>query len=117
MTAQALDDRTFLVDGRPYLNARQAAIYCGFEPAPLGTRRQDDPQMRAFGTWASSRGLRTQPGRLVYRRTDLDAAIQRTTPGATSDAVRAARQLARDDVADRRRQARRLTLESVKGGV
>jgi hypothetical protein len=89
----------------PYLNARQAAIYCGFEPGPRGTVVRTDPQMKAFFSWASSRGVRSTPGRQgLYRRADLDAAIQGTR-GAPAEAIAAAQRQARLDVADRRRRA------------
>jgi hypothetical protein len=95
------DDRAFLTDGRRYLNVRQAAIYCGYDVAPVGTRHRDDPGLRRFYAWASTRGLHTQPGRAVYLRSDLDAAITRQ-PAATA-AVDQARQLARQDAAAFRR--------------
>jgi hypothetical protein len=102
MTAYDLDDRSFLTDGRPFLNSRQSAVYCGFEPRP-GLSPREDQQMRRFYAWASSRGLHRQPGRAVYRRADLDAAIANQQP--TSPAIERMRRLARQDVADRQRIA------------
>jgi hypothetical protein len=99
------DARAFLVDGRPYLNVRQAAVYCGFEPAP--GRTAHDKQLRAFTGWAARRGIHPQPGRAVYARADLDNAIQHKPgePPPTRD-LDAMRKLAREDVADRRRRSR-----------
>jgi len=106
--AVAVDDRTFLTDGRLYLNARQAALYCGYEPTP-GRAARDDKQMKAFYSWTLSHGVRPQPGRAVYKRTELDAAIA-GRPGAIGAGAEAMAKLARADVADRRRRARRFTL-------
>lgn len=106
MTASALleDDRSYLTDGRPYLTAPQAACYVGYAPTP-GLAARADKQMKCFYMWAASRGVHPQPGRAVYRRADLDAAItRRALPQATGD-LEAMRQLARADVAERRRLA------------
>jgi hypothetical protein len=85
-----------------WLNTRQAARYVGYEPGdgPLSA----DPQIRCFYAWCVSRGVHQQPGRAVYAQADLDAAISGTTPEAP--ALARMRQLARQDVADRRRRAR-----------
>jgi hypothetical protein len=82
-------------DDRPYLNTRD-------EPGtgPLAA----DPQIRCFYAWAISRGLKQQPGRAVYSRADLDAAV--TGRPANAPALERMRQLAKQDVADRRRRAR-----------
>jgi hypothetical protein len=100
------EDRGFLTDGRPYLNARQAAIYCGFEPQARGAVVRTDRQMKSFFSWACSRGIRTEAGRAVYARAALDAAISQKSGAAQSAAVAAAGQQARDDVADARRRWR-----------
>jgi len=100
------EDRSFLSDGRPYLNARQAAIYCGFEPGPRGQGVRTDPQMKSFFSWASSRGIRTEPGRAVYCRAKLDAAIRQRTGEDRAAAIAAVQQQARDFVADIRRRSR-----------
>jgi hypothetical protein len=101
------DDRAFLTDGRPYLNVRQAAIYCGFEAGPVGTRRRTDPAIRRFHDWAYRHGLRMQPGRDVFRRVDLDATIARQ-PAPTPEIDRA-RALAHQDAAAFRRGPRAVT--------
>lgn len=114
MTAPAPleDDRGFLTDGRPYLTAAQAALYVGYAPTP-GLPARGDKQMKAFYMWAASRGVHPQPGRAVYRRADLDAAItRRPHPQSTHD-LETMRQLARADVAERRRRFRQLTKEPV----
>jgi hypothetical protein len=102
-----VDDRAFLTDGRPYLTTAQAALYCGFTPTP-GVALSKDPQVRGFYGWCLSRGVRQQPGRAVYRRADLDAAIAGQVPETPERAEARTRmlQLARQDVADRRRRAR-----------
>lgn len=91
-----------MTDDRQWLNTRQAARYVGYEPGdgPLAA----DPQVRCFYSWALSRGVKRQPGRAVYARRDLDAAISGQAPD--SPALEHMRQLARQDVADRRRRAR-----------
>lgn len=106
MTAPAAlaDDRSYLTDGRPYLNARQAAVYCGYEPTP-GRPAGQDPQMKRFYGWAALRGLHPQPGRSVYRRAELDAAIARR-PLAPSADLEAMRRLAKSDAADSQRRMR-----------
>jgi hypothetical protein len=87
-----------------WLNTRQAAAYVGYEPGtgPLA----QDPQIRCFYAWCRARGVHQQPGRAVYAQADLDAAISGTTPEAPAPALARMRQLARQDVADRRRRAR-----------
>jgi hypothetical protein len=101
------DDRSFLTDGRPYLTTRQAAIYIGYDPGtgPLAK----DSQIRCFYTWAVSRGIRQQPGRTVYLRSDLDAAVRGTSPDGPE--LERMRKMAREDVADRRRRA----LQALRG--
>ena len=101
------EDRAFLTDGRPYLTTRQAAMYVGYAPGegPLAK----DPQVHCFYAWAMSHHVRQQPGRAVYLRSDLDAAV-RGTPVPSPDRERMRermRQLAREDVAERRRRALR----------
>jgi hypothetical protein len=93
----------------PYLNTRAAAAYVGFAPGegPLAK----DSQVRCFYAWCLSRGVHQQPGRAVYLRADLDAAVTGTR--ADAPALERMRQLARQDVADRRRRAR-LTLRTRK---
>jgi len=112
MTAPAPldDDRAFLTDGRPYLTAAQAALYVGYAPT-AGLLARADKQMKAFYMWAASRGVHPQPGRAVYRRSDLDAAITRR-PASTGD-LEMMRALARDDVAERRRRQARATWRRV----
>ena len=105
MTAPALeDDRRFLTDGRQWLNSRQAAVYCGYTPTP-GVPVAKDREMRRFLSWAHLRGLHVQPGRSVYRRADLDAAITRRPVASTAD-LEAMRRLAQSDAADARRRSR-----------
>jgi hypothetical protein len=86
----------------PWLNTRDAARYVGYHPGEGPLAR--DPQIRCFYAWALSRGVTQQPGRAVYSRADLDAAI--SGQPATTPALERMRQLARQDVADRRRRAR-----------
>ena len=105
-TAPALeDDRAFFTDGRPYLTTRQAALYVGYAPT-AGRLARDDREMWKFYKWAALRHVHPQPGRSVYRRADLDAAIQRRPVAANDASLETMRRLAQSDVADRRRQAR-----------
>jgi hypothetical protein len=103
MTPAALEDvRPFWE--LPYLNARQAAIYCGYEPVRDPTIRHDK-QLKAFYAWAASRGVHPLPGRSVWRRADLDAAMTRR-PLVPSADLEAIRRLAQSDAADHRRRTR-----------
>ena len=90
-----------------WLNTRQAAAYVGYEPTP-DLPLAKDPQVRCFYAWAMSHHVRQQPGRAVYAKADLDAAIT-GKPVETPERAAARermQQLARQDVADRRRRAR-----------
>jgi hypothetical protein len=69
-----------------YLNARQAAAYIGYEVAERdehGTRlpSRDDKGMRAFYEFARRHPItKKHRGRcLLFRRADLDAAIEKST--------------------------------------
>jgi hypothetical protein len=70
-------DTSFFTDGRPYLTSRQAALYVGYTPRGDGALHRDDPAMRAFYEWIRrARVPKLHRGRIVlFRRTDLDAAI------------------------------------------
>jgi hypothetical protein len=50
---------------RKFLTTRQAADYCGF-----------GVKVRSFYEWARRRGVKQCRGRAVWRRTDLDTAIE-----------------------------------------
>ena len=66
-----MTDRSFLTDGRPYLNAKQAAEFVGY----------DHDKLRAFYDWTYRHGVKQTPGAGLYRRADLEAAIEGTAPG------------------------------------
>jgi hypothetical protein len=71
--------------GEPYLNARQAAAYVGYEPGvdgegqPLPTA--DDKAMRAFYQFVRRHKVETKRAgrRLLFRKSSLDRAIERST--------------------------------------
>jgi hypothetical protein len=89
-------DRTFLTDGRPYLNTRQAALYVGYEPDESKSHRRD-PQIRAFYEWCRRRGVQQQPGRAVWKRADLEAGVARQVPSGDEDGLDAMREMAHRD--------------------
>jgi hypothetical protein len=67
-------DLRFFSDGRPYLNAWQAALYVGYDvQAPEST----DRAVRSFLEWARQRGMPTlhRGRRVLFRRVDLDRAL------------------------------------------
>jgi hypothetical protein len=73
MSAPPLD-RSFLTDGRPYLNAWQAAMYIGCD---ITTATRDDRALQTFYEWARrNRVPKMHRGRcLLFRRVDLDRAV------------------------------------------
>ena len=80
-------DRSFLTDGRPYLNSRQAALYVGHDPNNLGP----------FYDWTHRHGIKQTPGASLYRRRDLDAVIEGTQPAPVDPHARF-REMAREDL-------------------
>lgn len=86
--------------GEPFLNARQAAKYVGFEPGE-GTAR-DDKEMRRFYEWVRvARVPKHQrgPRNLLFRVSELEAAIAAASaddPVATTESLDRMETLARD---------------------
>src|ERR1043166_6935179 len=70
-------DKTFLTDGRPNLTSRQAALYVGYEPNDVPCER--DHAMKAFYAWVQRHAVPTRRrGRtLIFKRSALDAALDR----------------------------------------
>ena len=82
-----MSDKAFLTDGRPYLTTRQAAELVGYTPNEA-LQLREDRQIRNFYEWCRRRGVQQCPGREVWRRRDLVAAIEREDQPTSEDTVR-----------------------------
>lgn len=87
--------------GEGFLNARQAAAYIGYEPGVDSDGRprptSQDKAMRAFYEFVRRHRVEThhRGRRLLFRRVDLDRAINRCTDARQHSALEEMEELAR----------------------
>lgn len=83
----------------PFINARQAARFVGFEPGEGPART--DPQMRAFYQWVSTNRVpkhQRGPRVLVFRLSELEAVITAAERAAPEASLTRMEQLAREHI-------------------